>query len=416
MVVLRPGHAALVVGAQFGDEGKGKLVDRLAADADWVCRMQGGNNAGHTLVIQGRKVVTHALPSGIVRPDCRVGIGAGVVLDPLSLKDEIEKLRGLGVPVTSDRVFIDGRAALILPSHRAQDRGRESSLATGAIGTTGRGIGPAYASRAHREAPRVIDLVTGNLESWRQRSPHLFEGWEGDDWQRLREVGEELRPFVTDVASQVNEALADGARVLLEGAQGVLLDNLFGTYPFVTSSQMHAGAAGGGLGVPPWKISPVIGVFKAYATRVGNGPFVGELHGDFAEALRQKGGEYGSTTGRPRRVGWLDLVALRYVTRLNGFTGLAITKGDVLSGFDSVGIITSYRSRSRGEPLATWPMRVEDWDDVEPVVEFRPGWTSVEDSRFEDFIAFVEGTVNVPVLYVSTGPGREEGHFRRTTR
>lgn len=410
--MLLAGRATLVMGAQFGDEGKGKLVDRLAEGADFVCRVQGGNNAGHTLVIGGKKIVTHAIPSGIVRPECQVVIGAGVVVDPFGLKAEIGELRAQGVTVEPARVSLDPRAALILPSHRASDKARESSLAGEAIGTTGRGIGPAYASRAFRDAPRIGDLVWDGMDVWRERSPHLFEGWESGTYEALLELGRELRPFVRDTVVLVNDALDHGRKVLVEGAQGALLDNLFGTYPYVTSSQMLAGAAGGGLGIAPWKLSQVVGVFKAYATRVGNGPFPAELSGPFAEELRTKGHEFGATTGRPRRVSWLDLLALKYMAKTNGFTVLAMTKGDVLAGMDHVGVVTGYRSRTTGEIMTSWPMRCEEWEDVEAILEFAPGWRNLQDPAFERFIRLVEEAVGVNVGYVSTGPGRDEGYIR----
>lgn len=412
--------ATIVLGAQYGDEGKGKLVDLIAEKAHFVCRVQGGNNAGHTIWVAGKKVVTHLIPSAILRPDCRVGLGAGMVIDPLAWQEEFEMLRSLGVNMNSSRLFVDPRAQIILPYHRLMDRKRESDSATrgASIGTTGRGIGPAYASRAFREGPRVCDLVAeGGLDAFFRKSPHLEEGFDSSVRASFDAIAKMLRPHVRDVASEANDVLDAGQKLLIEGAQGAMLDVAFGSYPYVTSSSLVAGSCPGNLGIPPWRIGNILGVVKAYSTRVGNGPFVGELHGELEEKIRKVGGEFGSTTGRPRRVGWLDLVALRYFVRINGITALSLMKSDVLSGLSEVGLITGYRNRDTGKRFEGWPTSLSETEKVEPELEFCKGWTSVVgvDGTFTDsfraFVQRVEKFAGIPVAYVSTGPDRNEGHW-----
>lgn len=419
--MLEKGRATIVTGVQFGDEGKGKIVDMLSADADLICRVQGGNNAGHTIWIGDRKVVTHLLPSGILRPEKQVAIGAGVVLDPIALVQEIEKLRKEGVQIDGSRLWLDPRAHIIMPLHKLLERKSEDSLTqTGAaIGTTGRGIGPTYASRANRNGPRVCDLVNPEyLDSFLSTHQEFQEGFTSEVHAEYTKAGDALREFVTDVALKANDALDQGARVLIEGAQGSMLDVAFGTYPFVTSSSLISGSAAGGLGISPTKINRVVGVLKAYMTRVGNGPFPSELEGQLSETLREKGKEYGATTGRPRRVGWLDLVALRYFARLNGITDFVLMKSDVLDGFESIGIVTDYvdKKTSRSASFSFgWPVASGDWEKVEPVVEFFSGWTkllNVENTlnvNFRAFVGFIENHTKVPVRYVSSGPERSEG-------
>ena len=427
--MLEHGAATLILGAQYGDEGKGKLVDVLAEHADLVCRVQGGNNAGHTIWVKGEKIVTHLMPSGVLRENCEVAIGAGVVVDPFVLAEEMSGLSAKGFDLRPERFSVDYRAHVILPYHKAVDMQRELSRAKAgaAIGTTGRGIGPAYASKAYRDGPRMIDLTTPSyFDAWLAQHPHMEEGLSSDVRSALMSIGKQLAPHLKDVAMMACNRMAVGGRVLVEGAQGAMLDVSFGTYPFVTSSSLVAGACAGGLGIPPWKLKNVVGVIKAYATRVGNGPFPGELSGALETRIREVGREFGSTTGRSRRVGWLDLVALRYLARVNGLTGLAIMKADVLSGLEDVGLVTAYRDARTGKIAEGSPMSAEAWNAMEPVVEFCPGWDFVvsetsetqgqpqpKDSQvspaYAHFLKKVEDFVGVPIAYASTGPERTEG-------
>jgi adenylosuccinate synthase len=437
--MLTQGRATIVMGVQFGDEGKGKIVDVLSESADLVCRVQGGNNAGHTIWIGSTKIVTHLLPSGILRPEKRVAIGAGVVLDPLMLLKEISSLEALGVSVTPDRLWIDPRAHIIMPLHKEIERSAESRLAAqanqptssaspsamvGPVGTTGRGIGPTYASKANRDGPRLCDITSAaRLTGFLARHPSYEQGFDSPGGPSLADLiaaGQRLAPFVTDVAARTHEALQQGAKVLIEGAQGAMLDVAFGTYPYVTSSSLISGSAAGGLGIAPTRIDKIIGVIKAYATRVGNGPFPGEIKGNLEHELREKGREYGATTGRPRRVGWLDLVALRYFANINGLTDLVLMKSDVLSGFDQVGLVTDYLNRETRKPLKAteWPSHIEEWANIEPVISFVPGWTgdlnvdnTFNQDALQEFIKTVEKQSSLPVRYLSTGAERTQGFW-----
>ncbi|KAB8033194.1 adenylosuccinate synthase [Fluviispira multicolorata] len=414
---LQHGAATLVLGVQYGDEGKGKLVDVLAEQADLVCRVQGGNNAGHTIWVNGEKIVTQLLPSGILRDNCEIGIGAGVVVDPFVLRDELKKVKSQGYDITPERLHVDYRASVILPYHKNLDLKREleRSKSTSKIGTTGRGIGPTYASRAYREGPRIAEISSPeNFQAWLNAHPHLKEGLEDKVLDEFLETAEALRPYMKDLAMIANNRLAQGARVLLEGAQGAMLDVSFGTYPYVTSSNLVAGSCAGGLGIPPWKITNILGVIKAYSTRVGNGPYPAELFGDFADELRKRGNEFGTNTGRPRSVGWLDLVALRYLSRINGLTGLAIMKADVLAGIEHIGIITAYRDKRTQKEMIGYPMTQSAWENVEPVVEYVEGWESVAqgpqlNKQYQNFIKKIEKFIDVPSIYISTGAERSEG-------
>jgi adenylosuccinate synthase len=419
--LMTSGQATCILGSQFGDEGKGKFVDLLAEDADLVCRVQGGNNAGHTIWVEGRKVVTHLLPSGILHPHCEVAIGAGVVVDPLVLRDEILRLKEQGFDLAPERVHIDFRATAILPAHKAQDLKREfeRSQSGSAIGTTGRGIGPAYASRAQRDAPRLADCVSpGFLEHFANTGSHLSEGLTPEVLAELQDACAFLRPYLKDVAMIVHNRLNDGARVMIEGAQGGLLDVSYGTYPFVTSSNLIAGSCPGGIGLPPTKVGNIIGVAKAYSTRVGHGPFPGELFGSLEEHIRERGHEFGSTTGRSRRIGWLDLVALRYMTCLNGYSSLALMKSDVLCGLETVAVVTAYKDKRTGQLMSGWPMTSTAWESIEPVLEFEEGWERVIgvkntlDKSLEIFVERIEEFIGIPVCYVSTGAERREGIWR----
>lgn len=420
--LLHSGKATLVMGAQFGDEGKGKLVDMLAEKADVVCRVQGGNNAGHTIVVGNKKFVTHLLPSGILHPHCHVVLGAGLVIDPFVLEHEFNNIESHGVSLSPDRITLDPRAHLILPAHKIMDQKREesrSSAGTQKIGTTGRGIGPAHASRAFRDGIRIGDLRSKEVFiSALENSPSLREGLDQTNIENLLKIGQKLKPYFRDASAVVHNAFENNQKVMLEGAQGALLDILFGTYPYVTSSHLVAGACAGGIGIAPWKISEVVGVFKAYATRVGNGPFPGELSGTLDTWLREKGHEYGATTGRPRRVGWLDLVALRYIAQINGYTSLAMMKADVLTTLENVGVVTAYRNSETGELFQGWPLSTQAWDKIEPVVEFVPGWKHLDtenplkNAELNSYIEFIEKHVQVPVKFVSLGPERSQGVWR----
>lgn len=420
--MLTKGKALIVMGAQFGDEGKGKFVDVLSENADLVARVQGGNNAGHTIYIGTQKIVTHLLPIGVLRDTCQVAIGSGVVIDPLVLFEEFEKVRSHGIDLSPERIHIDGRAHIILPYHKIMDGKRESDRAKGgtAIGTTGRGIGPAYASRAYREGLRVAEFVEpSSFEKYLQEHPTMAEGLDENIKSQYIKIAEFLKPYVKDAALLTCEKLASGGRVLIEGAQGALLDPSYGTYPFVTSSALFSGAAAGGIGIAPQRIGDIIGVIKAYSTRVGNGPFPGELSGTLEKKLRDVGKEFGSTTGRPRRVGWLDLVALRYMSLTNGFTSLALMKSDVLDGFEYVGAITAYRDKRSNEIMKSWPMSTDDWQFVDPVVEFFPGWDKLvlgPNSLHKNFIHYMETIelyAKAKVCFISTGPARDEGVWKQ---
>ncbi len=414
---LKHGAATLVLGVQYGDEGKGKLVDVLAEQAELVCRVQGGNNAGHTIWVNGEKIVTQLLPSGILRENCEIGIGAGVVVDPLVLRAEIKKIKEQGYDITPERLHVDYRASVILPYHKNMDLKREleRSKNTTKIGTTGRGIGPTYASRAYREGPRIAEIANPELfKKWLKANPYLAEGLEGKTLDEFLETCELLRPYMKDLAMIANNRLSQGARVLLEGAQGAMLDISFGTYPYVTSSNLVAGSCAGGLGIPPWKITDVLGVIKAYSTRVGNGPYPAELTGSFADELRERGHEFGTNTGRPRAVGWLDLVALRYLAKVNGLTGLAIMKADVLAGIEHIGLITAYNDKRTNSEMVGYPMTQNAWDNVEPVIEYFDGWETVANGKnlhknYKTFVKKIEEFIDVPSAYISTGAERNEG-------
>ncbi len=416
----------VVVGAQWGDEGKGKIVDIYSREAQGVVRFQGGNNAGHTLVVGGEKVILHLIPSGILNPGTVCCIGNGVVVDPGVLLGEIEGLQKRGKFPGPEALVISEAAHLILPCHKALDVAREARAGSRKIGTTGRGIGPCYADKAARRGIRVGDLL--HPEALREGVRRLLDernallshlGAETFDTDAVTDAleaqGQRLRPFIGDVAARVHGWMAAGRNVLFEGAQGTLLDLDHGTYPFVTSSNTLAGAACTGAGVGPRDLHAVIGITKAYATRVGEGPFPSELHDATGDRLRERGAEFGSTTGRPRRCGWLDLVALRDACRLNGLTGLAVTKLDVLQGLDEVRVCVRYRLD--GALIDRVPSRAEDLGRCQPVYETLPGWSqstagarSLGDlhphaRRLLDFVADATGC---PVILASVGPGREQ--------
>jgi len=415
----------VLIGCQWGDEGKGKVVDVLSDNVDMVARYQGGNNAGHTVVIKGKKYVLHLIPSGILHEDVACLIGNGVVLDPEVLKQEIDALEKEGVKV-SDRLFISQNTHLILPYHSLLDKAMEEMRGKGKIGTTGRGIGYAYGDKALRQGVRVMDLLDRDRFVLKIRSAlefytPLFEKILANDRpsadaiiERILPLADFLRPMVRDGVSLVNEYLDQGKRVLAEGAQGIMLDIDFGTYPFVTSSNPSPGGVCTGLGVSPLKITRMFGVMKAYSTRVGGGPFPTELSDDAGNTLRSRGVEYGATTGRPRRCGWLDAVAMRRALQISGVREIVVTKLDVLDAFDSLKICTGYKYK--GETLAMFPFGMEDSSEVEPIYETHPGWqrdiTSVTGYRAlpkqaKNYLQRIEELLGVRMVIVSVGPGRE---------
>lgn len=416
----------VVIGSQWGDEGKGKIVDLIAKDIDIVARYQGGANAGHTICWGDNEFVLHLVPSGIFQEGVQCVIGNGVVIDPVAVMKEIKMIRELGYEVEG-RLHISHNAHLIMPYHKKVEEARERWRDAGAIGTTGRGIGPSYVDKFARTGIRVVDLLDRDvlreklLTSMEEKNAILQNvyGAEQLDVEAIIEEYVEfdklIDPFVTDTTELLGNALAQGKRVLAEGAQGSLLDVDFGTYPFVTSSHPTVGGCCTGLGVPPTSVNRVIGIVKAYCTRVGNGPFPTELLDETGEELRRTGAEFGATTGRPRRCGWLDLVALRYTTMVNGFTDLAITKLDVLSNLDEINVCTGYRID--GKSTRRFPNDIRTLERIEPEYETLPGWqkditgvTSMDELPTEarDYLAFVSNYLNVPASIVSSGPKREQ--------
>ncbi len=370
----------VIVGAQWGDEGKGKLVDVLAERADWVVRYQGGANAGHTVHVGDESTVLHQVPSGILHPGVRCAIGNGVVLDPESMFEEVDALVKNGVDVEG-RLYLSDRAHLVMPYHKLVDK---ESAASKAIGTTGRGIGPAYEDKVARRGVRVLDLrnparLKALVDRGTDHANHILSGFGSAKradaaftLAALEKIAPRLLSIAEDVGLAVHRAQKQGAAVLLEGAQGSLLDVDHGTYPFVTSSSTTAGGAAIGVGIGPRTIDAAIGVVKAYTTRVGGGPMPTELTDATGEELRRIGNEFGATTGRPRRCGWFDAVVVRYAVRVNGLTGLAITKLDVLDSFDRIALCTGYRIG--GEVVTEFPGDLAELEQVEPVYEWFAGW------------------------------------------
>ena len=415
------------VGAQWGDEGKGKIIDWLAPRADLVARFQGGNNAGHTLVVDGETTVLHVVPSGILQEGSVNLIGPGVVVDPAILLGEIDALIDRGILRDPSRLRVSGRAHVILPWHQALDKARERAAGKASIGTTGRGIGPAYEDKVARRGVRVADLLApeslmGKLEKVAaSRNFELtdYHGGEAIDVAKLHQAatewGKRLEPYVDHTGRILDRALRAGKSVLFEGAQGTFLDIDHGTYPFVTSSNCVAGAVCTGSGVGPTRIDRVIGITKAYTTRVGAGPFPTEDEGERGEALREAGNEVGATTGRPRRCGWFDAVLLREAVTVNGLTDLALNKLDVLSGQGDLPVATGYKID--GKVTEDFPMTLEEVARAEPVYEIMPGWEEDirEVRRMEDlpdnarrYVDRIEALVEVPAAFVSVGPGRDE--------
>jgi len=414
----------VVIGTQWGDEGKGKIVDMLSEQADVVVRFGGGNNAGHTLVVQGRQTILHLIPSGVLHPGKRVVLGDGMVVDPEALLTEMDQLDELGLTLGPEQLLVSSKAHLVLPYHRVIDELREGTEM--ALGTTRRGVGPAYEDKTARRGLRVGDLLrparlrvrltaalgdaSSRIEALGGEAPTLEP-----TLNALTAQAERLRPHITDTSLFLDKAARAGKRLLFEGAQGVLLDLDHGTYPFVTSSTTLGGGMAAGAGFAAHRIDRVIGVAKAYVTRVGDGPFPTEIQGAAGEFLRKKGHEYGATTGRPRRCGWLDLPALRYAVRVGGVRALALTKLDVLSGTGTLPVCVAYRIGE--QRVEEFPPDLEDLEQATPELEQLDGFTgdlSATESYealpdgAQQLVATVERETKVPVGWVSVGPGREQ--------
>ncbi|HTQ84588.1 MAG TPA: adenylosuccinate synthase [Candidatus Solibacter sp.] len=417
--------AVVIVGAQWGDEGKGKVVDYLAQSFDLVARYSGGHNAGHTVIFNGHRFILQLIPCGILRPGKQAVIGAGVVVDPAALVAEMDSLAKAGIDVTG-RLFLSNRAHLIFPYHRQVEVAAEAARGASKIGTTSRGIGPSYEDKMSRRGLRVCDLMM-DAACFREKLQHLAA--EKDAicraafGQPLEVAGlvdqylkfaERLRPFVADTSALLNRAISQGKRALLEGAQGTMLDIDHGTYPFVTSSNSTAGGACTGLGLSPLSITGVAGITKAYTTRVGGGPFPTEMPDLEANDLRQRGKEFGAVTGRPRRCGWLDAVMLRYAIQLNGINSLVVTKLDVFDAQREIQVCTGYRYK--GSPLAEMPPDIETLEKVTPEYRTLPGWmastSSLKDpaalpAAARDYLKFISDALGVEIGMISTGPERE---------
>jgi len=420
------GKNVVVLGTQWGDEGKGKIVDLLTDQVSQVARFQGGHNAGHTLVIDGEKTVLHLIPSGVLREGVTCLIGNGVVLSPEALFTEIAELEAKDVPVR-ERLRLSPACPLILPYHIALDQAREVARGEAKIGTTGRGIGPAYEDKIARRALRLGDLLDMEGFAVKLKEVMAYHNFmlteyyrvEAVDYQQVlgscRDWAEQLRPMMTSVTEALHEARERGESILFEGAQGSLLDIDHGTYPFVTSSNTTAGGAATGSGVGPLYLDYVLGITKAYTTRVGSGPFPTELGCGVGQHLGEKGHEFGATTGRKRRCGWFDAVAMKHVNRINSVTGLCLTKLDVLDGLETVKICVGYRDAEH-EPMGI-PLDAKGWDRVEPIYEELPGWQeSTVGARSLDelpdnaraYISRLEVLLDTPVDIISTGPDRVE--------
>ena len=420
----------VIVGAQWGDEGKGKIVDHLSEQADIVARYQGGANAGHTVILPGtrgeppKQFILHLIPSGIFHKHVTCVIGNGVVLDPVALMTEIEELTKAGIPIAG-RLLISHNAHLIMPYHKALDSIREQGSQK--IGTTGRGIGPAYIDKYMRTGIRVVDLLDRdtlckklkqNIREKNELLKRIYHSAELDVDAIINEYQEfdkKIDDYVADTSKFLNSALKKGKKVLAEGAQGALLDVDHGTYPYVTSSSPTSGGASTGLGIPPTQIKSIVGVVKAYSTRVGHGPFPTELNDETGNALRTIGGEFGATTGRPRRCGWLDLVSLRYSVQVNGIQRIAITKLDVLDEFDEIKICTGYEQNGRQIP--DFPTDVGTLESVRPILRAVKGWKSkISDvRRYRDlpsaarkYIETISAQLRTPIWMVSVGARRDQ--------
>ena len=419
-------RSAVILGAQWGDEGKGKIVDVLSERFSVVARYAGGHNAGHTVIIGGRKFVLQLIPCGVLRPECKGVIGNGVVLDPMAFLNEVKKLRDAGLPVDK-QLFVSNRAQVILPYHRMIELAAENAPGRTKIGTTSRGIGPAYEDKMHRSGLRVVDLLNPallrthieNACHEKNTIAHALFGTEPLDpktmYEEYARAAEQVAPFVTDTAVLLNEELDRGGNVMFEGAQGALLDIDHGTYPFVTSSSATAGGAVTGTGVGPTRIDTVIGVTKAYVTRVGEGPFPTEIFDDTADLLRARGQEYGAVTGRPRRCGWLDLPLLRYSNMINSTEWLVVTKLDVMDECAEIPVCTHYKID--GKMTDVIPADMRGFDSIEPIYTTLKGWKESTEGITEweklpklaqDYLRFLEKESKAKIGMVSTGPDRDQ--------
>ncbi len=428
--MLQNYRTAMVIGAQWGDEGKGKIIDYLTPEVDYVARFQGGNNAGHTLVVDGEVHKLHLLPSGVLYKDKRIVIGNGLVIDPEVLISEIDNFETKGIKLN---MLISERAHIIFPFHIIMDGMIDEYKGKLAAGTTRRGIGPAYADKAERSGIRVIDLM--NKKVFEEKFDQLFELKKNtlrklykqnirlnkkEIFEQYWNFGKRMKPYVGDVSLELNEAIADGKKVLFEGAQGTMLDNDHGAYPHTTSSNTIAGAACTGLGIGPDKIDAVIGVVKAYLSRVGTGPVPTEVKGKLGNYLRERGQEYGTTTGRPRRCGWVDLVQLRYACRINGLTSMAVTKIDILGGLKKIPIATHYKYK--GSVIKELPADLNVQRLCKPVYKELAGWKDLNEadfkkiidkgykalpSRMKLYLKFISDQTNTPISLVSVGAERK---------
>ena len=426
---MKSAKTAVIVGAQWGDEGKGKIVDVLSERFKVVARYSGGHNAGHTVTIKGKKFILQLIPCGVLREGCRAVIGNGVVLDPFAFMKEVDALRANGVRIDGN-LFVSNRAHVILPYHRMIELAAENAPGRVKIGTTSRGIGPTYEDKMARSGLRVQDLLDkallkkhiGNACREKNTIAHALFNSEPIDPDKMytdyAEVADRVAPFVTDTALLLNRAISNGESVMFEGAQGTMLDIDHGTYPFVTSSSATSGGAATGTGVPPNAITLVAGVTKAYCTRVGGGPFPTELHDEVGEALRKKGNEFGAVTGRPRRTGWLDLPLLRYSNMVNGTGWLVVTKLDVLDDLAEIPVCVAYRVD--GKETQEIPAQASGYDKIEPIYTKLPGWHSQTygtadydklPPKAKSYLEFVEKETGATVGIISTGPDREQTVF-----
>lgn len=417
----------VVIGSQWGDEGKGKIVDWLAEQTSGVVRFQGGHNAGHTLVVGGKKTILRLIPSGILHEHLTCYIGSGVVVSPEALLAEIDELKAAGVKRVEERLKIAPTCPLILPYHIALDQAREASRGSNKIGTTGRGIGPAYEDKVARRAVRMVDLfdlpaleekIRANLALYNTQLKYLHQAAEVElaaVMEAVNRIRDRVLPMIADVARELYEKGRNGENLLFEGAQGTLLDIDYGTYPFVTSSNCLAGAASAGAGVPPQMLNYVLGIVKAYTTRVGSGPFPTELFDDVGAGLAKRGNEFGSVTGRARRCGWFDAAALKRSIQINGITGMCITKLDVMDGVDNINICVGYEFN--GKRVDILPFGADAVAKCTPIYETMPGWSEStfgvksydalpENAR--NYLKRIEEICGAPVAIISTGPDRDE--------
>jgi adenylosuccinate synthase len=419
----------VVIGAQWGDEGKGKIVDLLAERFDIVARYQGGHNAGHSVYVGERAFVLHLIPSGIIHPGKTCVLGNGMVIDPKAFFEEADRLSEQGLEVTPERVLVSSRAHLILPYHRALDHTSEERLGNERVGTTLRGIGPAYEDKAGRRGIRVADalvpdVLRARIERNLEDANRIIEAYGGEAlnveevFTETSRLTERLAPFIADTTQFMNRAAREGRSILIEGAQATLLDVDHGTYPFVTSSNTTAGGASTGTGLAPHRITGVLGIVRTYTTRVGEGPFPTEMlegEAELGQLIRERGKEYGASTGRPRRCGWFDAFATRYAAEINGFTSVALTKLDVLDALDELKVCTGYKLDGRA--VESFPAVSQDLRRIEPVYETLPGWnTSTEGITEMDklpanaraYVEFLSRTMDVEIGLVSTGPERDQ--------